>query len=113
MLPCARFFFPTFLVHEIPLFPKKPFTTINSASHHFNFQHSDQTIFLRQTSRVDHHTIPDLHNSQSDPPQVRPPYPSTTSDHPQTRQPNQTIDHTVTTIPDQQIRSSQKTTILD
>ena len=73
----------------------EPFTTINSASHLFNFQYSDQTIFLRQTSRVDHHTRPKLHNSQPDPPQIRPPNPSTTPDHPQTRQPS---DHQIRPI---------------
>ena len=50
-----------------------------------------QTIFLRQISILDHHTRWDLHNSQSDPPQIRPPYPSTALGYPQTRQPNQTI----------------------
>ena len=112
MLPCSRFFSPTFLVHQSIFSLIEPFTTINSASHLFNFQYSDQTIFLRQTSRVDHYTKPKLHNSQPDQPQIRPPNPSTTPDHPQTR----TIrpsDQTVTTIPDHQIRSSQQTTILD
>ena len=88
MLPCSRFFSPTFLVHQSLFSLIEPFTTINSASHLFNFQYSDQTIFLRQTSRVDHHTRPKLHNSQPDPPQIRPPNPSTTPDHPQTRQPS-------------------------
>jgi len=74
----------------------EPFTTINSASHLFNFQYSDQTIFLRQTSRVDHHTRPKLHNSQPDPPQIRPPNPNTTPDHPQTRQPS---DHQIRPSP--------------
>ena len=69
-----------------------------------NFQYSDQTIFLRQISRVNHHTRPKLHNSQPDPPQIRPPYPSTTPAHPQTRQPIQAIKsdrHHRTRPPDQ------------
>ena len=43
------------------------FTTINSACYLFNFQPSDQTIFLRQTSRLDHDTSPSDHRTrQSD-----------------------------------------------
>ena len=104
-------FFPFFFVHVFfssflieSLFSlSEPFTTINSASHLFNFQYSDQTIFLRQTSRVDHHTRPNLHNSQSDPPQIRPSYPSTTPDHPQTRQPS---DHQIRPSPPYQTNRS-------
>ena len=44
MLPCSRFFSPTFLVHQSLFSLTEPFTTINSASHLFNFQYSDQTI---------------------------------------------------------------------
>ena len=118
MLPCSRFFSPTFLVHQSLFSLIEPFTTINSASHLFNFQHSDQTIFLRHTSILDHQTRPDLHNSESDQPQIRPPYPSTTPDYPQNRKnsnhDNQAIrSATTTTIADYQIRSSQQTTILD
>ena len=104
VLPCARFFSPPFLIHESLFSLIKPFTTINLACHLFNFQHSYQTIFLRQTSILDHHTISDLHISQLDPPQIRP-----SSDPTTIRQ----SDKTVTTIPDHQIRSSQQTTILD
>ena len=104
MLPCSRFFFsPTFLVHQFLFSLIEPFTTINSASHLFNFQYSDQTIFLRQTSRVDHHTRLKLHNSQPDPPQIRPPNPSTTPDHPQTRQPS---DHQIRPSPPYQTTRS-------
>ena len=88
----------------------EPFTTINSASHLSNIQYSDQTIFLRQISRVDPHTRPKLHNSQPDPPQIRPPYPSTTPAHPQTRQPIQAIKsdrHHRTRPPDQIIPTDQ------
>ena len=117
MLPYARFFSSTFLMHQSLFSLIEPFTTINSASHLFNFQHSDQTIFLRQTSILDHQTRPDLHNSESDRPQIRPPYPSTTPDHPQNRKntnhDNQAIRSATTTIADYQIRSSQQTTILD
>ena len=97
------FFFLLFLCTRSLFSLIEPFTTINSASHHFNFQYSDQSIFLRQTSRIDHQTIP-------------------RSDH-HIPVPHQTIlrpdnqirpsDQTVTTIPGHQIRSSQKTTILD
>ena len=92
-------FSPTFLVHQSLFSLIEPFTTINSASHLFNFQYSDQTIFLRQTSRVDDHTRPKRHNSQPDAPQIRPPNPSTTPDHPQTRQPSDRHHHT--RLPDQ------------
>ena len=97
------FFSPTFLVHQFLFSLIEPFTTINSASHLFNFQYSDQTIFLRQTSRVDHHTRLKLHNSQPDPPQIRPPNPSTTPDHPQTRQPS---DHQIRPSPPYQTTRS-------
>ena len=97
-------FSPTFLVHESLFSLIEPFGTINSASHFFNFQHSDQTIFLRQTSILDHQTRPELHNSASDRPQIRPPYPSTTPDHPQNRKntnhDNQAIRSATTTIAD-------------
>ena len=91
----------------------EPFTTINSASHLFNFQYSDQTIFFRQTSRVDHHTRPKLHNSQPRSAQdqtTKSEYHTRPSSDPTTIRPS---DQTVTTIPDHQIRSSQQTTILD
>ena len=97
------FLSPTYFVHESLFSLIQPFSTINSASHLFNFQHSDQTIFLRQTSREDlirprsDHHIPVPHQTILRPDnQIRP------------------SDQTVTTVPDQQqIRSSQQTTILD
>ena len=98
----CTFFFSSFLIESL-FSLSEPFTTINSASHLFNFQYSDQTIFLRQTSRVDHHTRPKLHNSQPDPPQIRPPNPSTTPDHPQTRQPS---DHQIRPSPPYQTTRS-------
>ena len=98
----CTFFFSSFLIESL-FSLSEPFTTINSASHLFNFQYSDQTIFLRQTSRVDHHTRPNLHNSQSYPPQIRPSYPSTTPDHPQTRQPS---DHQIRPSPPYQTNRS-------
>ena len=117
MLPYARFFSFTFLMLFFLFSLIEPFTTINSVSHLFKFQHSDQTIFLRQTSISDHQTRPDLHNSEYDRSQIRPPYPSTTSDYPQTQKntnhDNQAIRSATTTIADYQIRSSQQTTILD
>ena len=46
MLPYARFFSSTFLMHESLFSLIEPFATINSAFHFFKFQYSDQTIFL-------------------------------------------------------------------
>ena len=91
MLPCARFFSPTFLVHQSLFSLIEPFTTINSASHLFNFQYSDQTIQTDlQSKTLDQNstTVNQIH--------PRPSYSSTTPDHPQTRQPS---DHQIRPSP--------------
>ena len=106
MLPCARFFFSYFSCTWIPFFPNWAIYWLRFSF--FQFLASDHTIFLRKTSRVDHQTRQDLHNSQSDPPQIRQPYPSTTPDHPQTQQTNQTTRtdrHHHTRPPDQIIQA--------
>ena len=58
------------------------FTTVNSASYRFNFQSSDQTIFLRHSSRLYHETgyqtnTPDNQIAT----QIRPPHLNTTTNH--------------------------------
>jgi len=106
MLPCARFFSPTFLMHESLFSLIEPFTTINSASHLFNFQHSDHTIFLRQTSRED------LIRPRSDH-HISVPHQTILRPEKNTNHDNQAIRSATTTIADSQIRSSQQTTILD
>ena len=93
MLPWARFFFLLFLCMN-PIFPLiEPFLLLTELLIFPVFSSQTRPFFFRQSSRVDHHTMarPELHNSQPDPPQIRPPNPSTTPDHPQTQQPNQTI----------------------
>ena len=86
---CTIFLLLLFLYMD-PFFPKLSHLLLWLRFSFFQFLASDHTIFLRKTSRVDHQTRQDLHNSQSDPPQIRQPYPSTTPDHPQTQQTNQT-----------------------
>ena len=71
------------------------FTTINSASYLFNFQPSDQTIFLRHTSRLEHETsLLDHHTRQSDhKPDQTTTYEYTTDHRPD---PTTKLDHQIT-----------------
>ena len=90
MFPCARFFLLLFLCMN-PVFPLiEPFLLLTELLIFPVFSSQTRPFFFRQSSRVDHHTMarPELHNSQPDPPQIRPPNPSTTPDHPQTQQPS-------------------------
>ena len=104
---------PTFLVHGSLFSQIEPFTTINSASHLFNFQPQtrpssserppEQIIKLDKTSttvnqirpRSDSHILVQHQTILRPKKQIRP------------------LEQTVTTIPYHQIRSSRQTTILD
>ena len=99
-------------MHESLFSLIEPFTTIYSASHLFNFQYSDQTIFLTDLqSRSPHQTKTPQQSTGSAPEQTtKSEYHTRPSSDPTTIRPS---DQTVTTIPDHQIRSSQQTTILD
>ena len=88
------------------------FTTINSAFYLFNFQPSDQIIFLKHTFRLHQETsLPDHHTRQSDhKPDQTTTYeyhnrPSSRPDHP-----IRPSDHTTTANPDHQFRSPHQTT---
>ena len=82
------------------------FTTNNSASYLFDFQPSDQTIFLRHTSSLsDHHTRQSDHNPDQTTTSKYHNRPSSWPDH-QIRP----SDHTTTANPDHQFRSPHQTT---
>ena len=88
------------------------FTTVPSASHVFNFQPSEQTIFLSQSARLGHGTRPQRQAIRSAPDQTTTTVNQTSlkSDHRSDHEPTPTPDHRQTRLPDQ---ISRQTTIHD
>ena len=113
MLPYARFFSSTFLMHESLFSLIEPFATNNSAFHFFQISvlRPDHFPLTDLQSRSPHQTKTPQQSTRSAPDQTtKSEYHTRPSSDPTTIKPS---DQTVTTIPDHQIRSSQQTTILD
>ena len=88
------------------------FTTITSACYVFDFQPSDQTIFLWRTSRLEHKKSLSENYLKSGQTGLSDPTPDqSTTDHRQTRRPHQTLrlDHHRYTRPPKQITSPEHT----